>query len=70
MEYSVTQASNITAIAGVVVLILGAFHVKLGTDEVTTFLGAAVAIFGIASNWYHRYKKGDLTAGGFRRFRK
>lgn len=67
MEYSTTQATNIASLAGVIVMILSFFHVKIGTEELTAFLGAAMTLYGIAANWYHRYKKGDITLGGFRK---
>lgn len=67
MEYSTTQATNITAIAGVTVLVLNHFHVNIGTDDISAIIGAGLTIIGIIMNWVHRYQKGDLTVGGFRK---
>ena len=67
MEYSVTQATNIASIAGVITLILAHFKVNIGTEELSTVIGGGLAIYGVVSNWYHRYKKGDITLGGFKK---
>lgn len=67
MQYSTTQATNLASIAGVIVMLLGVFHIEIGTEEVTALIGAAMTLYGIGSNWYHRYKKGDLTLGGFKK---
>lgn len=65
--YSTTQATNVASIVGVVVLILNHFKVDIGTEELSTLIGSGLAIFGVISNWIHRYKKGGLTLGGFRK---
>lgn len=66
-NYSTTQATNLAAIAGVIVLLLNHFKINIASDEVTMLLGAVLAIGSIANNWYHRFQKGDLTLGGFRK---
>lgn len=66
-NYSVTQASNITVVVGLIVLILNHFHVNIGSDEISAVIGAAISIVGVIVSWVNRYKKGDLTAGGFRK---
>lgn len=65
--YSTTQASNITVVVGLIVLILNHFHVNIGSDEISAVIGAGIAIVGVIVSWVNRYKKGDLTAGGFRK---
>lgn len=65
--YSTTQASNIVAIAGVVVLVLKQFHVQVGSDEVATLLGALITAAGIIWNFVHRYKQGGVTPLGFKK---
>lgn len=67
MEYSTTQGTNIAAIVGVIVLILSKFGINIATEEITQVLGAIIAIVAIITNWVNRYKKGDLTLGGFRK---
>lgn len=67
MEYSTTQATNIASLAGTIVLLLSLFKVNVGAGEVQAVLGAALTLYGIGANWYHRYKKGDVTLGGFRK---
>lgn len=63
---STTQVTNYTALIGIVVLVLNHFHINIGSDEISLLLGSVVAAIGVLSNWYHRYKKGDLTALGSR----
>lgn len=65
--YSTTQSTNIAAIVGVLILILNHFHINIGSEELTSFIGAVIAIAGIIANWIHRYQKGDLTATGFKK---
>lgn len=65
--YSTTQGNNLTAIIGVGVLVLQHFKINIGSEEISTLVGAVMAAIGILLNWYKRYKQGDLTLGGFRR---
>lgn len=65
--FSSTQAANLTALAGVIVLVLGRFGVTIASEDVITVLAASIAIFGVCRSYYLRYKRGDLTFGGFRR---
>lgn len=65
--YSTTQSTNLTAIVGVLVLVLNQFNVNIGSEELTLVLGAALSIGGVLMNWWNRYQKGDLTLGGFRK---
>lgn len=65
-NYSTTQTTNLTAIVGVIVLVLNHFKINIGSDELTLVIGAVLSIGGVVSNWVHRYSKGDLTLGGFR----
>lgn len=66
--YSTTQATNLVAIAGVIGMVLSRFHISIGSDEIQLLLAATVSVFGIIANWVQRYKKGDLTLGGFRKY--
>ncbi|MES2225007.1 MAG: hypothetical protein V4478_03395 [Patescibacteria group bacterium] len=65
--YSATQQSNLVAIAGVIALILNHFHINIGSDDIMLLLGSGLAVIGVVTNWVHRYQKGDLTLGGFRK---
>ena len=65
--YSLTQAGNITALAGVLALILKAFNVDIAESEIVTLLSGIVAVLGIVISWVGRYRKGDLTLGGFKK---
>lgn len=67
MEYSTTQALNLATFAGIIVLILGHFGVVVAKEEVTLVLAAALTLYGTIAGWIHRYKKGDITLGGFRK---
>lgn len=67
MEYSTTQTTNLTAIVGVLVLILNHFNINIGSEELMALIGAILSVGGIVMNWIHRYKKGDLTLGGFKK---
>jgi hypothetical protein len=66
-NYSTTQSTNITAIVGVIVLILNHFKVNIAADEIMAIIGGILAVGGVVLNWVHRYQKGDLTLGGFRK---
>lgn len=63
--FSQTIASNITTIAGLVVLLLGKIGVDSSVEEVTTVIGLLTSLAGAIWNWVHRYKKGDITPLGF-----
>lgn len=65
--YSITQTSNLVIIAGLISMILAKFKINIGSEEIQTWLGLIVAVVGTALSWYNRYKKGDLTMGGFRK---
>lgn len=67
MQYSTTQATNIASIAGTICLLLGLFKVNIAPTEVEAVIGAVLTLGGIGMNWYHRYQKGDITLGGFRK---
>jgi hypothetical protein len=64
--YSLTQTTNLTAIVGVIVLILNQFKISIGNEELATLIGAGITIVSIVLNFRNRYKKGDLTLGGKR----
>lgn len=66
--YSTTQAANIAAFAGVLVMIVKTiFHKDIAADDIVTIIGAGVSVVSIIASYVHRFKKGDLTVGGFRK---
>ena len=67
MNYSTTQATNIAGLVGVIVLILQHFKINIGSDDLSTLIGAALTIGAIIRSWIQRHKQGDLTLGGFRK---
>lgn len=66
-NYSTTQTSNIASIIGVVVLVLNHFKIDIGSEDLTIVIGGILSVGGVVMNWIHRYQKGDLTFGGFRK---
>jgi len=61
---STTQKTNYLSLAGAIVVILGYFDIKIDINEVAMLLGAVATIIGVLLNFYHRYKKGDVTILG------
>ncbi len=66
--FSSTQAANIASFVGVLTLIFSRFNIDIGAEELTTVIGAVLALVGIGKSWYNRYRQGDLTLGGFRKY--
>lgn len=65
-NYSTTQITNLATFVGIVMLVLNHFHVNIAPDEIQALIGDILSVVGLAANWYHRYKKGDLTILGAR----
>jgi len=65
--FSTTQAANLASIAAILVILLKAFGIVLETEQVTTFLAVGVLILSPIVSYINRWRKGDLTALGFRR---
>lgn len=63
---STTQKTNYLSLAGALVVILGYFNVKIDINDLAMLLGAIATVVGILLNFYHRYKKGDITITGVR----
>ena len=64
---STTQTTNYLSLAGALVVILGYFKIQIDINELAMLLGALATIVGVLLNFYHRYKKGDLTLVGIRK---
>lgn len=71
MQYSMTQAGNLVTIITTVAALIGvtvdpaAVSACLNVGTAVTALGTILV--GAAISWYGRYKKGDITLGGFRK---
>lgn len=65
-NYSTTQATNLATIAAAIALIFS--HPDLSNvANVETLLAAAVIVIASGISYWSRFKKGDLTLGGFRK---
>jgi hypothetical protein len=66
-NYSVTQAANITAFAGFLILILNRFGITIVQADLELLIGALLTAGGIIKNYSHRFSRGDLSVSGFRK---
>jgi hypothetical protein len=66
MEISVTQQTNYLGLAGALVVILGYFKIQININDLAMLLGAIATVLAFILNFYHRYRKGDLTLMGSR----
>mgnify|MGYP001557842325 CR=1 FL=1 len=67
MNYSLAQAGNLSAIIGVITLLLKIFQINIAEEEIQTLIGGILAVAGVVVSWFGRYRKGDLTKLGFRK---
>jgi len=65
--YSMTQGGNLAVIIGMIMLVLKYFNVQIAEEEIQILIGGVLAVVGVVVSWYGRFRKGDLTVGGFRR---
>lgn len=65
--FSLTQAGNYAAFAGLLVIVLGRFGIVLSNEQAVFLIGAVVTVVGQIVSFYGRYRQGDLTLGGFRK---
>ncbi len=63
-NYSQTYAAAITALVGVVVMVLGLFHINVVASDLELALGSIVNLVGIIWVMVNRYRKGDVTPLG------
>lgn len=66
-SYSITQASNLASIIGIIGIVLSYFKIDITNEEIQSFVSAGLVIGGLIWSWWHRYQKGDLTLAGFRK---
>jgi len=67
-QMSQTQLANFATIAGLLVLIAGHFGYVINEQSVAFILAALWSLGWSAYNYWQRYKKGDLTLAGIRKF--
>lgn len=65
--YSLTQAGNIGQLIGLVLSLFGHNVAPEAIDGFLTVLGAIISIGGLAVSWIGRYRKGDVTLGGWKK---
>lgn len=66
-NYSQTYAANITAFAGMLVALLALFGHPTTDAQIQFLVGTILNFGGIIWSIIQRYKKGGVTAGGFRK---
>ncbi len=66
-DYSVTQAANIGAFVGMIMLLLNYFKINITQEEVQTLLGAAITLGSIIVSFINRYRKGDIKLSGVKK---
>jgi len=67
-NYSVTQATNFVSLAGAIVVILKIFNVEIDAGQLAELLGAGAVIVATVISLINRYKKGDITLAGARKY--
>jgi hypothetical protein len=65
--YSLTQAGNLTALVGLLAMILKYFHINISEDEVQAVIGGIMTLSGIIISWIGRYRQGDIKLSGFKK---
>jgi len=67
--FSVTQGSNIAVFAAAIALVVKYFKPDAGItqEEVGVLLAAVATLVAAVISFINRFKKGDLTLGGFRK---
>ncbi len=66
-SYSLTQGGNLAVILGMVMLVLKYFNINIAEEEIQILIGGILAVAGVVVSWVGRFRKGDLTIGGFRK---
>jgi hypothetical protein len=66
-NFSITQATNLTALAGAIVVIARLFNHEFDQSQIEALLGAIAVIIATVISFINRYKKGDVTLAGTRK---
>ena len=61
---SVTQASNYTALAGMVVIVLKYFGIEVPAESIVIVIAGLATLVGIVTSIINRHSKGDVTVMG------
>lgn len=64
---SQTQLSNFMTAAGVLALVLQKLGIVIPQDNIAFLLFAVWSVAWSGYNFIQRYKKGDITLGGYRK---
>jgi len=67
MNLSLTQVGNFTALIPLIVILLGAFDIKVTESQVAEIVTGLVAFIGVATSIYGRYRQGDVTLIGVKK---
>lgn len=68
--FSLTQAGNLTALVGLISLIVSLMGLEITNEEIQIIISSIINLVGIGMSFYGRYRKGDLTIEGFRKIPK
>ena len=66
-NFSTTQASNITILAGFLVMVARHYRWDIAQEEIVALLGGLAVAVGVIVSFVSRYRKGDLTIIGARK---
>lgn len=66
-NFSTTQAANYAAFASLIVLIARHFKYDVNQEDVVFVIASVIGVIAVIKNYVNRYKKGDLTLGGFKK---
>lgn len=58
---SVTQASNYTALAGMVVIVLKYFGIEVPAESIVVVIAGLATLAGIVTSILNRHSKGDMV---------
>lgn len=64
---SLTQTGNYIAIAGVISAILAQLGVVIPEDQIAVIIAGIVALIGVITSFYGRYRMGDIKLSGSRK---
>ena len=66
--YSMTQGGNLMVIASFISLVLRQTGIiEIESEQILQVLEGGVMLVGVVTSWVGRYRRGDVTLGGFRK---
>jgi hypothetical protein len=63
-NYSLTQAGNYSTLISLIVLFAPKFGVNISESDVTVLVTSVIALVGVLTSIYGRYRQGDVTILG------